>query len=274
MKFLVLLTVAAILIFTPWRTGYPKDLLKGIVRFALTREKQWTVLLVLLLALVPVGLLLWWLQGWAYGLFTLVVHVGLLLLCVGRHDPLGRISNEFTQLWERGEERAAAELARRHLGLKVDEPELLLATVRGRMVATSLTDYFVPVFWYLLLGPLGALAYRLLYLAREQYNGATPQPASMLAHAFEWIPARLLALSFALVGHFDSTLRTLRGLAADWELAGGELAARCADVASQDTPAQDSAEQEASRVLASTHQLLIRALLAWAVIIAFFAMMG
>lgn len=274
MKFLALLTVALILLFTPWRRGYPRDVLEKLIRFALAREKQWTLLWVILLVLAPVGLLLWWLQGWAYGLFTLLVHVALLLLCVGRHDPLGRVSHEFTQLWERGEARAAAELARRHMDLQVKEPALLAVAVKKRMVATSLTDYFVPVFWYLLLGPLGALAYRLLYLSREHSSVTASQPAHLLAHAFEWIPARLLALSFALVGHFDSTLRALRDMAADWELSGGELVTRCAEEALQGAPAQAATELGAGNVLASTHQLLIRALMVWAVIIAFFAMMG
>lgn len=274
MKFMVLLLVAVVLVWTPWRTGYPKDVLQNWVHQSARWGQAWVGLLFLLLALIPIGLLLWWLQDRAYGLFTLIAHVALLLLCVGRHDPLGRVNHQFAQLWGSGEQRAAAELARRHLNVTVKEPGLLLARVRGHMVATTLTDYVVPAFWYLLLGPLGAVAYRLLYLARDYRDAAPKQPAGLLAHAFEWIPARLLALGFALVGHFDSTLRTLHGLATDWELDGGELAARCAEVAVVETAVTPDQEPVTDGVLGSTRQLLIRALLAWAVVVAFFAMLG
>lgn len=273
MKFLALLMVAMILIWTPWRKGYPKNLLDDWAQYAVRRGRGQGALAILLLILLPIGILLWWLQGRAYGLFTLITHIGLLLLVVGRHDPLGRADHEFIRLWEQGEQRAAAELARRHLGLAVDEPALLLVRVRERMVATSLSDYFVPAFWYLLLGPLGAVAYRLLDLARAGREAAAAPLVSTLVHAFEWIPARLLGMSFALVGHFESTLQTLRELAADWEIPGGELAARCAEVALKG--ALPAAESEVnSSVLSNTKQLLFRALLIWAVIVAFFAMLS
>lgn len=274
MKFLALLMVAIILIWTPWRKGYPKDLLGAWVQYAVRRGRGRIALLVLLLVLIPIGLLLWWLQDRAYGLFALVLHVGLLLSAVGRHDPLGQANREFARLWEQGEPQAAVELARRHLGVAAEEPELLLAALRRRMVTTSLSDYFVPAFWYLLLGPLGAVAYRLLYLARDCRTAAAVPVVSMLTHALEWLPARLLALSFALVGHFDATLRTLRELASDWELSGGQLAMRCAEVALAEAPAAPGKEPGADAVLGNIRQLLIRALLAWAVIVAFFAMLG
>lgn len=273
MNFLVLLLVAMILLWTPWRTGYPRDVLQPWVARAAGSDRAWAGVLVLLALLVPVWLLLWVLEGHAYGLFTLVLHVGVLLLSVGRHDPLAGMNADFLAAWQRHDQAAAALVAEQQLGITAEHADGLLAAVRGRMLTASLQDYFVPAFWYLLLGPLGALGYRLLELACRREGRPVARPAATLVHALEWIPARLLALSFALVGQFDTTLRTLRSLAADWELAGGELVNRCARAALVPEPdlVSDPDQQEP---LSDTRQLLVRAILTWAVVIAFLSMLG
>lgn len=269
MNFLVLLLVGLIMLWSPWHTGYPRDLLSGWVARASRVGSGWHTLAAVLALLVPVAMLLWVVQGVAYGVFTLLLHVALLLCCVGRHDPLRSLDVEFRTAWERGDQAAAALIAEQQLGVVAAQEQGLLDQVAGRMAQTSLQDYFVPAFWYLLLGPLGALAYRLLELTRQQWEHSASRPASVLTHALEWIPARLLALSLALVGQFDATLRTLRELAAEWELSAGELVTRCARAALS----ADSAHAGIA-VLHDTRQLLIRAVLAWAVIIAFLSILG
>lgn len=269
MNFLVLLLAGMVLLWSPWQNGFPRDLLRSWVRRVARVGNGWGTLAATLSLLLPVGLLLWVVQGVAYGVITLLLHVALLLCCVGRHDPLRSMSADFLSAWERGDQAAAALIAEQQLGVVDEQAEGLLAQVRSRMVALSLQDYFVPVFWYLLLGPLGALGYRLLELTRQQWGHSASYPAGILVHALEWIPARLLALSFALVGQFDSTLRTLRGIAAEWELSAAELVTQCARAALIAEPVGPG-----SGALEGTRHLLLRALLAWAVIIAFVSVLG
>ncbi len=269
MNFLVLLLVGLILLWSPWYRGFPRDVLRDWVQRAARVGSGWGTVAVVLVLLLPLGLLLWAVQGLAYGVVTLLLHVVLLLCCVGRHDPLRSMSADFLSAWERGDQVAAALVAEQQLGVSGEQPEGLLAQVRSRMAALSLQDYFVPAFWYLLLGPLGALGYRLMELSRQQWGRSASRPAGILVHALEWIPARLLALSFALVGQFDSTLRTLRGVAAEWELSAGELVTRCASAAVVPTPGEPE-----TGVLEDTRQLLLRAILAWAVIIVFLSVLS
>ena len=66
----------------------------------------------------------------------------------------------------------------------------------------ALQRWFGPVIYFLLLGPIGAVAYRLAYLAQDT---PTPLTESMM-RALDWLPSRLMALSFSLFGDFDSTL--------------------------------------------------------------------
>ena len=269
MNFLVLLLVGLILLWSPWYRGFPRDVLRDWVRRAARVGRGWGTVALVLALLLPLGLLLWLAQGLAYGVVTLLLHVVLLLCCVGRHDPLRSMGADFLGAWERGDQAAAALVAEQQLGLSGEQAEDLLAQVRSRMAALCLQDYFVPAFWYLLLGPLGALGYRLMELTRQQWGHSASQPAGILVHALEWIPARLLALSFALVGQFDATLRTLRGVAAEWELSAGELVTRCAAAAVVPSLAEPPAG-----ALEDTRQLLLRAMLAWAVIIAFLSVLG
>ncbi|MCE0723874.1 MULTISPECIES: regulatory signaling modulator protein AmpE [Legionella] len=70
-------------------------------------------------------------------------------------------------------------------------------------------DYFILVnrqlfslvFWYIIAGPIGALAYRLITLCRD-FNYTSVQ-ANEIADLLEWIPARLTVLLFLLVGNFQ-----------------------------------------------------------------------
>lgn len=55
--------------------------------------------------------------------------------------------------------------------------------------------WFAVLFYFLLLGPVGALAYRLLQIA------SAGKPSAVLEVA-DWLPARLLAASFTLTGNF------------------------------------------------------------------------
>ncbi|OIQ82926.1 cobalamin biosynthesis protein CbiB [mine drainage metagenome] len=80
-------------------------------------------------------------------------------------------------------------------------------------------DLFAPLFWFLLLGPAGALLYRLAYLLKnawsEQHDdfGHFPQ---RLFDWLDWLPARFTAGCFAVVGDFEDAVYCWRTQAALW----------------------------------------------------------
>jgi len=82
----------------------------------------------------------------------------------------------------------------------------------------ALRRWFGVLFWFLLLGPAGALLYRLTAIAA--LDGATRLPtataagARMLLALLDWPVAQLMTLSMALVGNFDI-------VAGAWKTAGG-----------------------------------------------------
>ncbi|WP_022964062.1 regulatory signaling modulator protein AmpE [Halopseudomonas pelagia] len=273
MSFLVLLMVGLIVTFTPWRKGFPLDVFGGWVAgvsHKTAARPAWQALVMLVLPLVAAGVLLWLVDGIAYGVFVLLTHTLLLLLCVGRQDPLGSLALQFEQAWQRGDREAASLVAQRDLDIHANGPSELVAAVRTRLVWEVCAGYLVPAFWYLLLGPLGAMAYRLLQQMQTQLEHPLRPLAVSITHALEWLPARLMALSMALVGHFERTIAALAGMMLRWEVSAASLTGLCAEAAL----APEATKLDRQAVMQPVHRLLQRSMLVWAVVIAFLSVLA
>ena len=70
----------------------------------------------------------------------------------------------------------------------------------------SYRDVFAPLFWYLLLGAAGPVAYGFARLAAERRTGASRSGLRWL----DWVPIRLAAASLAFAGRFDDAMLGLR----------------------------------------------------------------
>jgi AmpE protein len=73
---------------------------------------------------------------------------------------------------------------------------------------------FAVLFWFMLLGPLGAALYRLsaVLAGPQETYGAVRESARRWVALLDWAPARLTALGYALMGRFDDGLAVLRRL--------------------------------------------------------------
>lgn len=199
-------------------------------------------------------------------MLTLLVHVLVLLACVSRRDPLGAMTSSVELAWQRGDQQAAALIAERDWSIRSDSAESLGQAVRATVALEALRGYFVPAFWYVLLGPVAALGYRLSWLAAER-RGAAGAAADEACQALEWIPLRLLGVSLALGGRLDQTMKVLRRHLADWDTPSLQLAGHLIE-ASVRIPL--SAEPR----LRITRRLLQHSLLVWALTIAFLSLVG
>jgi len=112
-----------------------------------------------------------------------------------------------------------------------------LAIERGMIDAYR--QVFAVLFWFVVLpGPIGPVLYRAVMLTASQWKGAAPgedmsaltrsllvfgRPARKLLAVVDWIPVRLTALSFAVVGDFEDAVYCWRTQARSWPPAyGGE----------------------------------------------------
>lgn len=267
MSFLVLLLAVWVEKFSAGRQRIQQDggWLRQLARVEAAPNLQASPWLSLaLLVLVPVlllGVLLVLLKSVAYGWLALPVHLLVLIYGLGRGDVLAALG-PFRDAWRRDDMEAAYLVAARDLGVQADEPAELLTRVQGYLLWQAYQSFFAVIFWYALLGPVAVLAYRLLALTTEQAQQvALREHAQQLRHGFDWLPARVLASSFALVGDFLSVSRALLHELLNWQIPAAQLvdhAGRAAANTSASAPGEAGLHS-----LDSLWQMLVRSALLW-----------
>ena len=80
---------------------------------------------------------------------------------------------------------------------------------------------FAVLFWFVVLGPLGAIAYRLgTHISKQEGEiDVITLDANLLQAIMAWIPARMLATGYALTGHFDGAIRAYQNRPHEADLA-------------------------------------------------------
>jgi AmpE protein len=225
-------------------------------------KQPWLVLSILVLFPVALlALLLVVLEPVAYGLLALPVHLLVVIYSLGRGDLLGGLG-PFRDAWRREDLQAAAHVAKRDLNICADSGEQLLERVQGHLLWQAYQSFFAVIFWYFVLGPVAALAYRLLALAQEHgQNPALVERAAQLRHAFDWLPVRLLAASLALVGNFVAVSRVMLHELLNWNISAAQLINRVGLAAGEIPP--PVVGPDGINTLDCLWELLLRAAVLW-----------
>lgn len=265
MSFLVLVLILWVEKFSALRQRLQRDgfFLGELVRLERSGKVHpwWTLAILVLAPVALLVLLLHVLEPVAYGLLALPVHLLVLIYSLGRGDAKAALG-PFRDAWRRGDEQAALHVAERDLGLGADDPQCLMTRVQGYLLWQAYQSFFAVIFWYFLLGPGAALAYRLLALtAGNSRQPALKERAEQLRHAMDWLPVRVLALSFALVGNFVAVMRLMLHELLNWHISAGHLVARVGRVADDISDEEDS--QRGLGRLDSLWELLLRCAVLW-----------
>jgi len=216
------------------------------------------LLLLVLLPMLLLAFLLILLESVAYGWLALPVHLLVLVYALGRGDLLASLG-PFRDAWRRGDHEAAYLAMQRDLGLTAEGETTLLAQAQAHLLWQAYQSFFAVIFWYALAGPVFALAYRLLALLEEHATGPSlRQQATALRHALDWLPVRLLAGAFALVGDFTAVGRVLLHDLLNWQAGAARLVAVSGQAAADLDNARDGVV-----TLDQLWQLLIRAAMLW-----------
>lgn len=175
----------------------------------------------MMLALLPpfilavlVGLVGWGiyrlnpLLGYVYGLVVL-------LLCLGPRDLTAQIS-AYLKARSSQREPEARGVAGLMLGHEPDEPEDVLGVRLAEVALERVADrLFSVMFWFALMGPIGAVLFRVSDLQRSRAQIDVPgsdyaRASFALKATLAWVPVHLLALTYIVAGGLDENWRAAK----------------------------------------------------------------
>jgi len=183
------------------------------------------------LAVVPLLALLWLLYAVLlaqHAVFALAFSVLVLYLCMG----FRQFSHYFTDIHQALRDNDLS-LARGLLNewtgkscSDLNPQEVARFTIEQALLASH-RHVFGVVFWFVVcmmlgMGPLGAVLYRLATFTANRWRGEDEETsmfgtfAQQACRVLEWLPLRLTASSFAIVGNFEDTIFCWRTQAAEW----------------------------------------------------------
>ena len=228
------------------------------------------------------------LAGFPYMVLAIVV----LFFSLGPQD-IGEDVDEYCRALEEGEEDRIQQTAKAIVESDVHADELeRIHTVEEAVCVQANNRLFAVVFWFVLLGPLGAWTYRVTDLVRrravftaardEEEDGTASQvrDAAVTLHGWlAFVPARLTAIGYAAAGHFDAAIGAWRAPTEQKDASLSEynenLLARVgvAALALADNDGEDLT-QRGVRGATAANKLVFRLLLIWAVVIAAMTLYG
>lgn len=186
------------------------------------KGRRWTALaltgLLAALLVAPVALLSGALRGELLQIPYFLFAVAVLLFSLGPRDLDDEVEDygDALQTGDVATQRSVAEVLLERLppDLPADRNE----AVERAIYVQANNRIFGVVFWFLLLGPTGAWAFRVLDLLRhraevkegEEVATPTMDAVCMLHGLLAWIPSRLLALGYVLAGNFEEAMASWR----------------------------------------------------------------
>jgi adenosylcobinamide-phosphate synthase len=187
------------------------------------RHQAWITWGITVIGPALLTMLVHWALEWGLGwLFAIVWNVALLYITLG----FRQFSHHFTAIreaLENGDENQARELLADWQQVQVGQiprSEIVRHVIEFSMIAAH-RHVFGVFFWYAVLsiiglGPVGAVVYRLTELAQRRWqepstdgsvvSEALRSVALRAWQAMDWLPSRMTALGFAIVGSFEDAM--------------------------------------------------------------------
>lgn len=231
-----------------------------------------------LVVVLPVAVLsgfFWYSERFAWGLITLVLEI-LMLVYLLAHAGMQRHLEEYREDLRKGDAQGAYHCAEKYLEVPeaegADDTVQLNERVIRILMHRWFEYFFLMVFWYMIADVAGLLlAWFTLQYARSSHCDAQ---GWRYLHWLEWIPVRLLGLTFGLAGNLMRSLPVLKQYLWQWQANSADVLFDVASHALSDNgqkrewhnAAEDA--EAAARELDEWQQLHWRCVSVWMVMIA------
>jgi len=229
-------------------------------------------------------------QGALIWVLSLLFSVAVLLACIGEKRFSGHV-NKYLDAWQKDD---LAEACLQLNKITVDpvafeNPRQLnhrfMAVLLGRLNERLLAI----LFWFVVLGPMGAILYRsvtqLKGLTREQQENlhGFHAAARYLKIILDWLPARLTALGYAVIGDFVHAIHSWKEHSEEWSHdveTANKAILTCTGIGALDLHdfylADDDAlsKEQASEHVRTAQALIKRTAVAWLTVLAILTLVG
>lgn len=167
-----------------------------------TRMANRSSYLLLLVCVLPpvllVGLVNYLLADVFYGSLKLLFGVLVLMYCLG---PKNLWVQVYTSINELHKDEPGSTVAQASAALGVESSEHASSFAHAIFIS-AYQRVFDVFFWFILLGPAGAILYRAIALISLESPVGMVSVALNVRRLLDWVPVRIFAFLFALGGHF------------------------------------------------------------------------
>lgn len=257
------------------------------VRARLESLRQGDGTLAILLTVAAPALLVWLAVGLLTAIWSVLgflAALGVLLAVLGPVN-LRRQVEAYQSAVREGRHGDAAQLARLLSDRSVipdNGSDRHSVVIEGLLVAAE-QRLFGVLFWFVLLGPVGAVVYRAAtwVSAHARDSWAVDEPllraALRLQGILDWLPVRLLALAYGLAGSFEDALADWRAhverTAAPFYVGNAEVL-RCAALGALRLDPDAIDDNAGLAGVTAAQGMVERAMLIWLVVLALFSLAG
>ncbi len=253
-----------------WYDSYSRWLLKTLP--GLTSQQKSSIVILLLPILLVTGLIQGWVDNKFMGVTELLFGLVIFTYSLGPKD-LNRQINRYLEARESGDDEAAQDEASRILHKKApaDYDQQTLDVMRGVLHEAN-DRFFAVIFWFVILGPLGALMYRLSsHTMRTSGNATLAMAARQLQAILAWPPAHLTAMGYALTGNYEGARQEFTSKSKQDDLFDSNYHTL---IAAGQGALKDCVPGDETSCIRSARALVLRTLVVWLAVIAILTLMG
>lgn len=217
MTFIVTLIALLIERFFDWSHLRYWRWYEGYQQWIAQKAPQKQSYILLLLAIIPillvVALVQFSLRYPLYGLIELIFQLAIVLYCLG---PQSLWADTFACINAlTSNDAQAKEKLKMQMGVTENESTSLHQLLLDRIFIEANRRVFAPIFWFVVIGPVGIVLYRLISqsaqaIPHEGKISETSPAAHIYEAALDWVPLRVMTFLFALGGHFAKVFNVYR----------------------------------------------------------------